>query len=333
MSLRLALHASAPLRGLSALVGILCQPWIAGPAVLALTYGPREIRDPLVELISRQTLVSVETVVRTLKTLFGVGVVATVHRLLNAWANRQWRLTAATGWQWDKEIAVVTGGSSGIGLNIVLGLVNKGVRVVVLDIQPLPEILQQQASVSFVHCDVSSTKAIEEAAETVHQSVGHPSILVNNAGMGNFESILDITDEQLKKIFNVNLLSHWTATKQFLPDMVKKNKGHIVTIASVASFAAIPRLVDYAATKAGAMAFHEGLSGEIKHIYKAPGVLTTSVHPAWVGTPMTESIAGAIEKRNGPLLVRFCSLHLLRTMRFRIKSPFRLTIHNRKWNK
>lgn len=80
--------------------------------------------------------------------------------------------------------------------------------------------------------------------------------------------------------------------------MVKKNKGHIVGLASMASFVAPPAIVDYASTKAAVMAFHEGesihlgsknrcinikigLGQEIKHIYNTPGVLNTVVHPSW----------------------------------------------------
>ncbi|CAI4212763.1 unnamed protein product [Parascedosporium putredinis] len=84
--------------------------------------------------------------------------------------------------------------------------------------------------------------------------------------------------------------------------MILQDKGHIITIASVASFVALPTAVDYSASKAGAMAFHEGLSTEMKTIYKAPGVLTTIVHPCWVNTDMTAKHAATIEKFNGPMM-------------------------------
>lgn len=70
--------------------------------------------------------------------------------------------------------------------------------------------------------------------------------------------IVSHDDAFLHKIFGVNLLSHFTTVKEFLPDMLKQNKGHIVTVASMASFVAVPGIADYAATKAGALAFHEG---------------------------------------------------------------------------
>ena len=84
--------------------------------------------------------------------------------------------------------------------------------------------------------------------------------------------------------------------------MALKNKGHIVTIASTASFSTVPTIVDYAASKAGALAFHEGLSGEIKHILKAPGVITTVVHPYWTSTGMTAEYADTIQRTQGALM-------------------------------
>jgi all-trans-retinol dehydrogenase (NAD+) len=62
------------------------------------------------------------------------------------------------------------------------------------------------------------------------------------------------------KIFQINIISHFWMVKEFLPSMVRKNKGHIVGLASMASFVAPPGIVDYAATKAAVMAFHEGES-------------------------------------------------------------------------
>jgi short-subunit dehydrogenase len=89
--------------------------------------------------------------------------------------------------------------------------------------------------------------------------MGAPSILINNAGIAHAHTILDTSDEYLRKIFDVNLLSNWYTVKAFLPDMITKNKGHIITIASTASYAGVGGMVDYTATKAGVLAFHEGM--------------------------------------------------------------------------
>lgn len=131
-----------------------------------------------------------------------------------------------------------------------------------------------------------------------------PSVLVNNAGIFDAHSILSTSHEYLHKVFDVNVLSNWTTAKAFLPAMIENNKGHIVTVASMASYATVAGMADYSATKAAVLSFHEGaytfvscttehsltynaaLNQELKHIYKAPNVLTTSVHPGWARTPL-----------------------------------------------
>ena len=76
--------------------------------------------------------------------------------------------------------------------------------------------------------------------------------------------------------------------KEFVPSMVKRNHGMIVTVASYASFVAVASLTDYCATKAAALAFHEGLTAELKTLYKAPKVRTVVINQGYTKTPLFE---------------------------------------------
>ena len=100
-------------------------------------------------------------------------------------------------------------------------------------------------------------------------------MLINNAGVANPFTILDSSEEGFRKVFEVNTIAHFVMAREFLPAMIKKNHGHVVTIASMASFVVIPQSVDYGCTKASALAFHEGLSVELRVRYNAPNVRTT----------------------------------------------------------
>lgn len=84
--------------------------------------------------------------------------------------------------------------------------------------------------------------------------------------------------------------------------MISRNHGHIIAIASMASFISVPGIADYAATKAGLLSFHEALKEEIIQVHKAPKVLTTIIHPSWTMTALTAKDADLIEKTQGPLL-------------------------------
>jgi len=175
------------------------------------------------------------------------------------------------------------------------------------------------SKIKYFYCDMASPQSIHETAQAVRDQFGHPSILVNNAGIATLSPILDKSDEYTEKLFKVNILSHFTLIREYMPDMMKKNKGHIVGISSMASFATPPGIVDYAATKAAVLALHEGwcilgsvlftfltsspgLNQEIKHVYRTPGVLNTIVHPGWVRTNIVKGFEDLLEKTQGKLM-------------------------------
>jgi all-trans-retinol dehydrogenase (NAD+) len=128
--------------------------------------------------------------------------------------------------------------------------------------------------------------------------------LINNAGIGNAYTVLDIPVEALRKLFDINLISHWSTVQEFLPDMIANKKGHIMSVASLASFVALAGAVDYSATKAALLAFHEGLTQEIKHRYKCPQIKTTIVHPGWTKSAITshEAIQAGLKQAGATLL-------------------------------
>jgi short-subunit dehydrogenase len=127
-------------------------------------------------------------------------------------------------------------------------------------------------NVFFYKVDLTSSAAIKEVATQTRKEHGHPTILINNAGVGFGGSILEEPEAKIRLTMEVNTLSHFWTVKEFLPSMIQNDHGHIVTVASMASFAALGEMADYAASKAGALAFHESLSQEIRHWYKAKRV-------------------------------------------------------------
>jgi len=239
---------------------IALNPFITASLLWVLTRGPPNIRNQILKTItSLQSPPTLARVVKALKWLLAFGVLGTANRTLNELALNSWRAKSEKSrWQWNKEVAVVTGGCSGLGELLVKKLIDKGVRVAVLDIQQLPPSLRGHSSVQFFACDVTDPVAVSKTAEQVASSMGSPSILVNNAGIAQAHTILDTTPEYLQKIFAVNLFSNWHTVKAFLPNMIANNKGHIVTVASTASFIGVAGMADYSATKAAVLAFHEG---------------------------------------------------------------------------
>jgi NAD(P)-dependent dehydrogenase (short-subunit alcohol dehydrogenase family) len=310
------------MEGIAIIGRLALSPLVSGPLVLASAYTPDALQDVLAaapgELgASLQSLLDSQAALTALRALFALSLLRLANNALSRMASNAWRLGPSPGWDWPNEIAVVTGGSSGIGRSIVEGLVAIGVRVAVLDIQDLPPDMRERPLISFHRCDVTSTASVAEAAASVRRKLGHPSILINNAGVTAPAPILKVPEAFLRKILGVNLMSLWFTTQEFLPRMIQLDKGHVITIASVASFVALTSAADYSATKAGALAFHEALASELKHCYKSPNVLTTVVHPNFVDTPLLRDVNARLDRAGVRLLT---PEHISREVVAQIKS-------------
>jgi len=117
------------------------NPMVTGTLHYLLTKAPDRFRLPILALLNRRfSQVTVTRLIKAIKVLWLLGTVNQVNARLNAWALNNWQWTPRKDkWNWNWEIAVVTGGCNGIGKEIVKGLVGLGVRVAVLDVAPLPD--------------------------------------------------------------------------------------------------------------------------------------------------------------------------------------------------
>uniref|UniRef100_L2FLG7 Dehydrogenase reductase sdr family member 8 n=1 Tax=Colletotrichum fructicola (strain Nara gc5) TaxID=1213859 RepID=L2FLG7_COLFN len=230
------------IKSLNIIVGAVLNPALSASALAFLMYGPPHLVTQVTESDVVQRWIGVWGLKTVLKILVALGVGRVLNRIQNLRATNNWSLFVRGNWSWSEEIAVVTGGCNGIGKAIVLALVQRGLRVAILDVAELPSELQKIDTVFYWKCDISSASAVAKAADSIREMVGHPSILINNAGMANRSSILDLAPEKASKLFGVNLMALWYTTKAFLPSMILKNKGHIVTIASMASFISPPTI-------------------------------------------------------------------------------------------
>lgn len=127
----------------------------------------------------------------------------------------------------------------------------------------------------FYKADITSSEKLREVGGRIRAEHGEPTVLINNAGVGSNRNILDETEEQIRLTFNVNTVAHFLLFREFGPAMIRNNHGHIVTIASLASYLVHAQNVDYTCTKASALAFHEGMAQELKSRYNANKVRTT----------------------------------------------------------
>ncbi|KAF4950634.1 hypothetical protein FGADI_8038 [Fusarium gaditjirri] len=215
-----------------------------------------------------------------LKTLFYVA--------LARWASGWWSDKTRNNWvddkyDWKREVVLVTGGAGGIGGRIVKLFEEMGVKVVVLDVQPMSF---EVCNVHHFQCDLRSPENVEAVAEKIRAEVGNPTVVINVAGVVRGKTILESQPSDIRFTFDINTFAPFWIAKAFVPDMVAKNHGMVVTLTSYASWLTIPNLVDYGASKAAALAFHEGLTAELTTRYNAPKVRTVIVHPGPTNTAL-----------------------------------------------
>ena len=187
--------------------------------------------------------------------------------------------------------AVVTGGASGIGLATSQRLARDGAGGAIWDVN---EAEAQRAAAALVakgaraiacRVDVSQRAQINAGLERVHAELGPVQILVNNAGITDFTSFLEVTEEGWDRVMSVNLKSMLLCTQAVLPDMLAAGWGRLINISSSSAQAGSARMTTYAASKGGVIAFTKSLALELA----ATGVTVNNIPPGFVDTPMLRS--------------------------------------------
>ncbi len=232
--------------------------------------------------------------------------------------------------QLEGRTVLITGAASGLGRSMALLVAGRGARVVAWDLDAARLEALMGALPGSGHgwavVDVSDRTAVREAAVRT----GAIDILVNNAGIVSGQRILDVSDQQIERTLAVNTFALFWTTRAFLPGMIERGRGQVVTIASAAGLMGVSGLVDYTASKFAAVGFDDALRSELGRI--APTVKTTIVCPYYISTGMFDGVrtrfplllpildearvasrvVRAIEKEQArlvmPLLVRFAPL-------------------------
>jgi 2-hydroxycyclohexanecarboxyl-CoA dehydrogenase len=137
---------------------------------------------------------------------------------------------------------------------------------------------------------VSKRAQVDAAVERVHAEFGPIQILVNNAGVTDFCSFMEMTEENWDRVMTINLKSMLVCTQAVLPDMIAAHWGRVINISSSSAQTGSARMTAYAASKGGVIAFTKALAQELA----STGITVNNVPPGFVDTPMlrNEGVAG-----------------------------------------
>jgi NAD(P)-dependent dehydrogenase (short-subunit alcohol dehydrogenase family) len=193
----------------------------------------------------------------------------------------------------QRQVVWVTGASAGIGWAIASELVGGGWTVGLgarrrALLAELVAAHPQGEHLTASELDVCRSSSVARWAAELREQTGEPDALVNSAGWGIFAPVVETTEEDWDRTISSNLKGLFLVTKEVLPAMLARGRGHIVSILSVASRTAFPQNCAYNASKYGALGFTEALRAELR----GQGIRVTAVLPGATDTPFWDRAGG-----------------------------------------
>lgn len=191
------------------------------------------------------------------------------------------------------KVAVITGASSGLGVQMAKALANQGADIAVLARRKeriesvAKEIEALGVKAIAVQCDVTSTEKIAAARDEIYAKFGRADIIVNSAGTGGITPTVDVTDEQLDQEIQIDLVGTFKMARAFAPGMIKNGFGRIINIASMYGLVgnmAAPS-APYHAAKGAVVNLTRALAAE----WGKNGITVNSICPGYFITELTES--------------------------------------------
>ena len=194
--------------------------------------------------------------------------------------------------------AIVTGGSRGIGLEIVLEFLREGASVYFIDLFPSESLDRMEAAkageaeVVFKQADVSDEEQVSAVVNEIIEQSGGIDILVNNAGITRDGLIFRMSAEDWNQVITINLTSAFYISKIIARHMAKRRTGSIVNMASVVGVGGNAGQANYAASKAGLIGLTRSVAKEIG----GRGVRVNAVAPGYIDTEMTQKLPEAAKE-------------------------------------
>ncbi|MGH3676214.1 MAG: SDR family oxidoreductase [Mycobacterium sp.] len=204
------------------------------------------------------------------------------------------------------KVALITGGANGVGAEVARRLHDKGAKLVLTDLDevPLKDVATRlgEDRVLTVVADVRDLEAMQNATEAGIEKFGGIDIVMANAGIATYGSVLNVDPAAFKTLLDVNALGVFHTIRAALPSVIER-RGYVLVVSSAAAYAAVPGGAAYNLSKAGVAHFANALRLEVAHL----GVDVGSAHMSWIDTPLVRetnelaSVHEMIDRMPGPL--------------------------------
>lgn len=186
------------------------------------------------------------------------------------------------------KVAIITGGARGIGKATALALAKEGVNIGLLARteatlrEVAGEIEGLGVKVAYAVVDVSSQEQVEAAVEVLKSKLGPADILINSAGIATFGKVLEMDPKEWKGMIDTNLMGTYYVTRAVLPQLIEKNGGDIINIASTNGLNGAATASAYSASKFAVIGFTESLAQEVRR----NNIRVSALAPSTVATDM-----------------------------------------------
>ncbi len=196
------------------------------------------------------------------------------------------------------QIALVTGGTRGIGKAIAEGLAKQGVNLVIAarNLNAASEVAASLSAINVkaigIKLDVSNSEEVEKVFEKIRKEFNRIDILINNAGITKDGLLMRMREEAWDTVMDINLKGVFLCSREAIKDMAKQRYGRIINITSVAAFMGNPGQANYSASKAGIVGFTKTVARE----YAGRGVTVNAVAPGFIETAMTDILPDNIKE-------------------------------------
>ncbi|ACI19829.1 3-oxoacyl-[acyl-carrier-protein] reductase [Dictyoglomus thermophilum] len=198
------------------------------------------------------------------------------------------------------KVALVTGGSRGIGRAIVLSLAKEGAKVLInykgnekAAMETLEEVKKIGAEGEIFRADVSVEEGVEKMFNFILEKWGRLDILVNNAGITKDNLLIRMKNEEWEQVINTNLKGVFYCTRAAVKIMLKQRYGRIINVSSVIGLRGNIGQANYAAAKAGIIGFTKAVAREVA----SRGITVNAVAPGFILTDMTEVLSEEMKKK------------------------------------
>ena len=198
------------------------------------------------------------------------------------------------------KVALITGGSRGIGEKIAEKFATEGYNLVINYVSNIENVEELEARIKgdsnieilFVQADVTSFESCENMINKAIEKFGHIDVVVNNAGITKDGLLMRMKEEDFDKVINVNLKGTYNVTKNAIPHMMKQKYGRIVNISSVVGVSGNAGQANYAASKAGIIGFTKSVAKELA----SRNILANCVAPGFIKTDMTDVLSDSVKE-------------------------------------